>query len=68
MFVQTPLQLVRAAWQVSRQDPVEQICPAAHGVPHAPQFWLSLSRLTQVPAHSVRPPPHDVWHVPAEHT
>jgi hypothetical protein len=38
--------------------PDEQIVPAGHAMPHAPQFALSLFRSRQVPLQSVKPVPH----------
>ena len=42
-----PVQLVSPAWHVSAHAPFEQTSPAGHGVPHAPQFAVSVLRLTQ---------------------
>jgi hypothetical protein len=48
---------------VSVQAPATQACPAAHFVPHAPQFWKSVCVLKHVVPQSVWPTPHP--HCPA---
>ena len=62
-----PLQLVVPPEHTSWQLPATHCCPAAHVVPHAPQFEASLCRLTHVPLQSVRPEVQVVLQVPAEH-
>jgi len=49
---------------VAEQIPVEQTCPAAHVLPHAPQFFGSTLVSAHVPdGHAVKSSRH--WHLPA---
>jgi hypothetical protein len=44
--------------------PAEQISPAAHAVPHAPQLAVSLCVSTQAALQATRPVAHPVLHAP----
>ncbi len=46
--------------------PAVQVCPAAHALPHPPQFAVSVCRLRHVPEHKLWPDGHA--HTPALHT
>jgi hypothetical protein len=44
--------------------PLQQLYPAAHVVPHVPQFVVLVCRLTQDPPQQDRPAPHELVHDP----
>ena len=48
--------------------PDTQLEPFVHAAPHAPQFWLSVCRFTQLVPHNVWPAAHCVWQTPALQT
>jgi hypothetical protein len=49
---QAPLQKVSPPVH-PEQVPDEQVTPLVHAAPQAPQFWLSVWRLTQLDPHRV---------------
>jgi hypothetical protein len=63
-----PRPLPQRTWglaQVAAQAPYEQTCPAAHALPQAPQFWLSIEGLMHWPWQVVNPDWQVIWHLPA---
>ena len=50
-WTQVPPQLTKPP--VQTQEPAEQVLPLPQALPHVPQFWLSLCRLTQVVPHCI---------------
>jgi hypothetical protein len=66
------LQSAKPALQVNPHAPAAQVdvalARAGHAVPHAPQFDVSVARLTQRPPQLVSPAPHTSVHAPAEQT
>jgi hypothetical protein len=44
-----------------------QAWPAGHALPHAPQFWLSVSVWTQSPPQTMPPPGQVGWQIPPAH-
>ncbi len=57
-------QVAKGDAQVAPQWPPEHTCPAAQGVPQAPQLALLVCRSAQVPAQLVSPAPHETTHIP----
>ena len=55
----------RGEAQVAEQVPREHAEPAGQSAPHAPQWALSVWRLTQAVPHWVSPAPHETAHTPA---
>ena len=64
LFAQIPEQFANCAWHVSWHVPFEQTSPAGHAIPHAPQFTVSVERLSQLVPHWVRPCWQETWQVP----
>lgn len=50
-WTQLPPQLTKPP--VQTQEPAVQVLPLPQTLPHVPQFWLSLCRLTQVVPHCI---------------
>jgi hypothetical protein len=50
-WTQVPPQLTKPP--VQTQEPAAQVLPLPQTLPHVPQFWLSLGRLTQVVPHCI---------------
>ncbi len=63
-----PAQPNSPAGQLVAHWPLEHACPAAHGLPHAPQCWTSRCVLAQTPPQSVSPAWQESAQAPAEQT
>jgi hypothetical protein len=46
----TPLQRIVGAMQLTEHVPIEQLCPAGHALPQAPQWLLLVCGSTHAPA------------------
>jgi hypothetical protein len=77
-LVHVPLQLVSPDWQETAQVLDEQTWPAEHGTPAeplpapqpavAPQYWLLVAGLMQLPPHAISVPGQESVHVLATQT